>query len=299
MPELPEVETIARDLRAAVVGRRILEVALLRADVVRFPDPAGFVAGLGGAVVDAVGRRGKYLLLTLGRDPGGGRWGADIGGGVRLPAAAPGADPAELVVHLGMTGHLDVCEAAAGLRPHTHLRCRLEGGLELRFADARRFGRLLLGPHAPLEQAGVLPRLGVEPLAPEFTPAALDTVLRRTRRTVKAALLDQRGVAGLGNIYVDEACFRARVRPQRRCHRLTRADRARLHAAVVAVLEAAVRNRGSSIDDYRDVWDARGSHQEVLLAYGRGGLPCVTCGSPMRRAVVAGRTTAWCHSCQR
>jgi formamidopyrimidine-DNA glycosylase len=116
---------------------------------------------------------------------------------------------------------------------------------------------------------------------------------------VKAALLDQRGIAGLGNIYVDEICHRAGVRPTRRCSRLTRAERARLHAAVTAVLLAAIRNRGSTIDDYRDLWNAQGSHQEELRVYGRSGLPCPGCGTVLRRTVVAGRGTTYCPQCQR
>lgn len=283
MPELPEVETVARDLREAVVGRTVQAVLVLRADVVRFPDPATFTAHLTGAGIDAVARRGKFLQLALHR-----------------PAAVDRRRGEDLlVVHLGMTGHLDVSAADAEPRPHTHLRCRLDDGRELRFADARRFGRVLLGPLELLVASRLMPRLGVEPLSPEFTPAALDSHLRVTRRTVKAALLDQRGIAGLGNIYVDEACHAAGIRPQRRCHRLTRAERARLHAAIVAVLEKGVRNRGTTIDDYRDIWNARGTNQDQLQAYGRGGSPCLRCGALMRRGVVAQRGTSWCPACQR
>ena len=234
---------------------------------------------LPGAVVEEVQRRGKYLFLRLGGDG---------------PAAGQ-----DLVVHLGMTGHLLVCEAAAPCAPHTHLRALLDDGRELRYDDARRFGRVLLGERAALRALGVLPALGVEPLDAEFTAAHLDTLLRRTTRTVKAALLDQRGVAGLGNIYVDEVCHRAAVRPTRRCHRLTRRERAALHAAVVSVLRTAIRNRGSSVDDYRDLWDARGTHQEELRVYGRGGQPCLACGAALRRTVVAGRGTTYCATCQR
>jgi formamidopyrimidine-DNA glycosylase len=279
MPELPEVETVVRDLRPELTGRSLLTAVLTLDRLVRFPDPRTFVEGLRGARIEDVRRRGKYLLL---------------------PLARPEGDADELVVHLGMTGHLEVREVDAPVRPHTHLRASLDDGRELRYADARQFGRLLLGPRAVLEDAHAMPRLGVEPLSAEFTAAALDTVLRTTKRSVKAALLDQRGVAGLGNIYVDEACFRAGVKPQRRCPRLSRRERAALHEAIVAVLDSAVRNRGSSVDDYRDAWDAKGSNQEVLLAYGRAGLPCLRCGYPaLRRAVVAGRGTSWCPGCQR
>ena len=274
MPELPEVETVARDLRSEVVGRRVVEVSLGHPGVIRHPAPEQFVAGLTGAAFTAVQRRGKYILCPL-----------DSGD--------------DLVVHLGMTGHLDVVAPEQPQRPHTHLRAVLDDGRELRFADPRRFGRLLLGGRDDLIAARALPRLGLEPFDPEFTAERLDAVLRRTTRMLKAALLDQTGVAGLGNIYVDEICHAAGVRPTRRCHRLTRRERQALHQATLDVLAKAVRNRGSSIDDYRDLRDARGNHQEELQAYGRGGMPCFRCGTVMRRTVVSGRTTVYCPGCQR
>ena len=274
MPELPEVETVARDLRGAVTGRRIERVTVDRPDIVRVPDGRMLPALLTGQRFEGIERRGKYLLLGL-----------DSGD--------------ELMVHLGMTGHLLVCDADAPVAKHTHLRASLDDGHELRFDDARRFGRIAYGSREALTAARVLPRLGVEPLSEAFSQDRLDAVLRTTTRTVKAALLDQKGVAGLGNIYIDEACFLAGVRPTRRCHRLTRRERAALLDAIRKVLTAAVVNRGSSIDDYRDVWNARGSNQERLQVYGRGGMPCFECGTTLRRTVAAGRTTVYCTSCQR
>jgi formamidopyrimidine-DNA glycosylase len=274
VPELPEVETVARDLRGAVTGRRIEGVTVDRPDVVRVPDGRMLPALLAGQRFEGVERRGKYLLLRL-----------DSGD--------------ELMVHLGMTGHLLVCDADAPVAKHTHIRASLDDGRELRFDDARRFGRVAYGSREALTAARVLPRLGVEPLSEAFSQDRLDAVLRTTTRTVKAALLDQRGVAGLGNIYIDEACFLAGVRPTRRCHRLTRRQRAALLDAIRRVLTAAVINRGSSVDDYRDVWNARGSNQERLQVYGRGGMPCFTCGTTLSRTVNAGRTTVYCASCQR
>lgn len=274
MPELPEVETVAGDLRSTVVGRTVVSVSLGHPKVLRFPVPAVFAAVLPGQRIDSVTRLGKFIFCRL--------------------------DSAEdLVFHLGMTGHLLVCAPGTPVAPHTHLRAGLDDGRELRYDDARRFGRILLGPRTTLEDSRVLPTLGVEPLSDEFTTARLDAVLRTTTRTVKAALLDQRGVAGLGNIYVDEACHLAGVRPGRRCHTLTRAQRAALHAAIPTVLQAAISNRGSSIDDYRDAWNARGSNQERLQVYGRGGRPCFRCGTVLRQATIAGRTTVHCPACQR
>ncbi len=273
MPELPEVETVARDLRGAVTGRRIDGVSVTRPDIVRMPEGTVLPALLTGQRVEAVERQGKYLLLGL-----------DSGD--------------DLMVHLGMTGHLLVCDAGLPVAKHTHIRATLDDGRELRFDDARRFGRIAYGSRDALTAAGVLPRLGVEPLSDAFSQERLDAVLRRTTRTVKAALLDQRGVAGLGNIYIDEACHLAGVRPTKRCHRLTRRERAALLDAIRVVLSAAVANRGSSVDDYRDVWNSRGSNQERLQVYGRGGQPCFRCGATLRRTVTAGRTTVYCAHCQ-
>jgi len=274
VPELPEVETVARDLRGAVTGRRIEHVIVDRPDVVRVPDGRMLPALLTGQRFEAVERRGKYLLLGL-----------DSGD--------------ELMVHLGMTGHLLVCDADAPVAKHTHIRASLDDGRELRFDDARRFGRVAYGSREALTTARVLPRLGVEPLSDAFSQDRLDAVLRTTTRTVKAALLDQKGVAGLGNIYIDEACFMAGVRPTRRCHRLTRRERAALLDAIRRVLTAAVVNRGTSVDDYRDVWNARGSNQERLQVYGRAGMPCFACGKTLRRTVNAGGTAVSCASCRR
>jgi formamidopyrimidine-DNA glycosylase len=274
VPELPEVETVVRDLRGAVVGRRVLRVDVLHTGVLRFPLPEAFVAGLTGASFSGVDRIGKFIFGQL-----------DSGD--------------ELVVHLGMTGHLLVTAPGDPLAPHTHVRCGLDDGCELRYDDARRFGRVLLGSRETLRAARVLPALGVDPLTADFTAAHLDTVLRGTTRMLKAALLDQGGVAGLGNIYVDEVCHLAGVRPTRRCHRLTRRERQAIFDAIPVILHRAIAARGSSIDDYRDVWNARGSAQERLQVYGRGGQACFRCGAVLAQTVVAGRTTVYCPKCQR
>jgi len=274
MPELPEVETVARDLREELVGRTFLSAWTAQPGVLRFPSPEALATALPGQRVEVVRRRGKYILCDLRS--------SDV-----------------LIFHLGMTGHLQVLAQAAPVVRHTHFRALLDDGRELRFDDARRFGRVMLGSLSRLEEQRQLPPLGVEPLSDEFTPAILDGLLRRTTRILKAALLDQAVVAGLGNIYVDEACHLAGVRPTRRARRLTRQERMALHAAIRHVLTAAIANRGSSIDDYRDLWNATGSHQEELRVYGRGGEPCLRCGTVLKKTVVAGRTTVYCPRCQR
>lgn len=274
MPELPEVETVARDLRSALVGRRIEDVRLSRGDILRTPPADVFTQVIAGQSVTGVDRRGKFILVQM-----------------------DGGD--DFMVHLGMTGHLLVCDGDAPEARHTHLRARLDDGRELRFDDTRRFGRLAYGSRAQLEGEHAMPALGVEPLSDEFTPDALWRLLHPSTRTLKAALLDQSRVAGLGNIYIDEACFAAGVRPTRRCNRVTCAQMTALRDAIRATLQRAIVNRGSSVDDYRDVWNARGNHQEVLQVYGRGGEPCFRCGTTLKRTVIGGRTTVYCQHDQR
>jgi formamidopyrimidine-DNA glycosylase len=275
MPELPEVETVVRGLRRLLPGRTVADVTLGPHTVVRHPQGDAFAGAIRGRTWSGVERRGKFIRCRM----------------------AGTAD--ELIVHLGMTGHLIVTEAAAEPAPHTHFRMQLDGGHELRFDDARRFGRVLLGPWDALVQAALLPALGMEPLGREFDRQLFHARLRKTERNVKAVLLDQAFVAGLGNIYVDEICHLAGVRPARRASSLTRTQRDALFDHTPAVLRQAIRNRGTTISDYRDAWNAEGTNQERLLAYGRGGLPCLSCGTAMRKSVVAGRGTTHCPRCQK
>ncbi|NNM97052.1 MAG: bifunctional DNA-formamidopyrimidine glycosylase/DNA-(apurinic or apyrimidinic site) lyase [Candidatus Dormibacteraeota bacterium] len=273
MPELPEVETIVRDLRPHVVGSRVEALVHLNPAVVRYPDPGDVAVGLEGRTVACLGRRGKFIQLWL-------------------------DSKQELVVHLGMTGTLTLEAAAAPLRTHTHLRLGLDSGSELRYRDPRRFGRVLLGTESELEQAGVMPRLGVEPFAPDFASGLAAEVLRTSRRPVKAVLLDQSVIAGCGNIYADEACFLARVRPGRRAWRLSTSERRRLLAALPIVMAEAIERRGTSFSDYRDGFGAKGQAFESLFVYGRGGRACVRCRSTLRQVRIAGRTTVFCGRCQ-
>ncbi|HZV50256.1 MAG TPA: bifunctional DNA-formamidopyrimidine glycosylase/DNA-(apurinic or apyrimidinic site) lyase [Candidatus Dormibacteraeota bacterium] len=276
MPELPEVETVAAQLRSRVVGRTILACRLWTPGMVRHPSPDAFVLRLAGRRIEAVTRRGKYLLHRL----------SGCGGEL-------------LVVHLGMTGTWTCVPAEAPEPGHLHLVLELDDGCQLRYRDTRRFGRLLLGAEADLLAAGVLPRLGPEPLDPAFTPEALHRLLRGRRAPLKALLLDQRVVAGLGNIYADEACFRAGLRPDRPGGSLSRRSAARLHDALREVLLEAIANGGSSVDDYRDARGEPGRQQERLLVYGRAGRPCLRCGRRLAVIRLAGRSTVFCRRCQR
>ncbi len=273
MPELPEVETIVADLRPHLVGRTIMHCELRFPSIVRHPEPETFIDSITGMRIEAVGRRGKFILIALGMR--------------RL-----------LVVHLGMSGQLRLVDATTEIANHTHAIFDLEDGRALRYRDPRRFGRLLLGTEDELLISGTLPKLGPEPIDPSFDAEELFKRFQRRRAPVKAVLLDQSTVAGVGNIYADESLHRARLRPDRAAGSLSRKSVRRLHESLRDSLEVAIRNRGSSVDTYRDAWGDMGNQQEELLVYGRAGEPCLTCGRPLSIVRIAGRSTVFCRRCQ-
>jgi formamidopyrimidine-DNA glycosylase len=274
MPELPEVETIIADLRPHLVGRTIVRCELRFPSIVRHPEPETFIDSITGLRIESAGRRGKFILIALGAG--------------RL-----------LVIHLGMSGQLRLVDPATEIANHTHAMLDLDDGKQLRYRDPRRFGRLLLGTEDELLLSGTFPKLGPEPIDPTFDAEELFKRFRRRRAPLKAVLLDQATVAGVGNIYADESLHRARLRPDRIAGSLSRKSVRRLHASLRDSLEVAIRNRGSSVDTYRDAWGQVGSQQESLLVYGRAGEPCFTCGRPLAVVRLAGRTTVFCTRCQR
>ena len=298
MPELPEVETIARDLRGLVTGSRVAGVRSNWARTLRSHAPEDFAAAVTGREIEGVGRRGKQLLIWLG---------ASGAAGPVEPAAAPvehAAGPAVLTVHLKMTGQLFVVPAATPQDRHVHLVLELVDGRELRFRDMRKFGRIGLYRRDPAtglpldgEADGVL-AAGPEPLADEFTAAHFAALLAHRRGRLKTLLLNQDFVAGVGNIYADEALWRARLHPLRDGHTVRPGEARRLHGALRDVLAEAVERRGSSVDDYTAP-EGDGSMQEHLDVYQRAGEPCNRCGRPIRRIVVGGRSTHFCAWCQR
>ncbi|TME23041.1 MAG: bifunctional DNA-formamidopyrimidine glycosylase/DNA-(apurinic or apyrimidinic site) lyase [Chloroflexi bacterium] len=290
MPELPEVETIVADLRPHLVGRTIVRCELNFPTIVRHPEPEEFVDAVVGMRIDSMGRRGKYILISL-TPPH--LWG---GGG---EAAGGAANNLQLVVHLGMTGQLRLVDPVAPLANHTHAVFFLDDGRQLRYRDPRRFGRLLLGTEQALLSSKKMPRLGPEPIDPEFAPDELYRRLRTRRAAIKAVLLDQGAIAGVGNIYADESLHKARLRPDRIAGSLSKKSARRLHESLRESLTLAIANRGSSVDTYRDAWGEIGGQQEKLLVYGRAGEPCFTCGRPLSAIRIAGRTTVFCRRCQR
>ena len=272
MPELPEVETIRRQLAPYVAGRTIESVEILDARWTRPDAPLVVQRELSGARVLELSRSGKYLCWALSGD----RY---------------------LLMHLRMTGALLVDPPAEP--PHTRVRFRLDEGRRLVYVDPRRFGtgHLLLG--RTRRDAYLAERIGIEPHTPEFTTEHLFRLTRGRRAPIKSFVLDQRRIAGVGNIYADEALFRAGIHPLRAAGRLNRAQVDRLRDAIEQALTAGIDAKGASIDDFRHVDGARGSFQDRFLIHRRAGLPCPRCGAVVRKLVVGGRGTYVCERCQR
>ena len=273
MPELPEVETVRARLEPVLTGRRFDRVEILDPRVTRPFEPHEVAAELAGEVVDAVERRGKYLVCRF-------RTGR------------------VLLIHLRMTGTLrHVREGAPEHDPHLRVVVRLDDGSDVIYRDVRRFGTwLLLEPGE--EQAYLGQRLGEEPLSRAFTPASLAARLDRRRAPVKAALLDQRAAAGMGNIYADEALWRAQIHPLRAAGDLDEQEVKRLHKAVREALKAGIARQGTTLRDYRTPDGAEGRMQTALRVYGREGEPCYRCGAQIGKTRAGGRGTWYCPSCQ-
>lgn len=283
MPELPEVETVARGLQGSVAGRRILSVTLRKTDFM--DDPAAIERELPGRQIARVERFGKFMLLQLVSKSGAGEIIAEGG------AAASEA----LLVHLGMTGNLAPHFAEQPLDKHSHVIFTLDDGRELRYTDPRRFGRMayLAGETLATE----LLRFGAEPLlvmAPEFARR-----IRGSRARIKALLLDQRVLRGVGNIYADESLWSAGIHPAKSGARLTAQEAETLRKALQKILRKAIQMRGSSISDFVDTQGVAGEYQQHHKAYGREGQKCFRCGAKIRRIIVAGRSSYFCPVCQR
>ncbi len=300
MPELPEVETIVADLRPHLVGRTVERCELSFPTIVRHPEPEEFIDAVTGMRIESVTRRGKYILIGLEpSDPRIVRTNQrDLTAEHRIVRTNQDGGDLRLVVHLGMTGHLSVVDPVKPLEKHTHAVFFLDDGRQLRYRDPRRFGRLLLGTEEALLASKKMPVLGPEPIDPDFAADELYRRLRKRRSALKAVLLDQGAIAGVGNIYADESLHRARLRPSRIANTVSKRSARRLHESLRESLELAIANRGSSVDTYRDAWGEAGTQQEKLLVYGRGGEPCFTCGRPLSMIRIAGRTTVFCRRCQ-
>ena len=286
MPELPEVETIARGVDERLRGDRVMDVWFgSHRDLLK--TPAGRQEkGLRGRRIQTVHRTGKHIVVELGPQQGdGAEWRAE---------ERRGAIAAQWIVHLGMTGRLLVTTPDAEVVKHTHVRLTMESGRELRFVDPRRFGKL---EFRDLGRGEGFAAPGAEPL--EIAAAEFSELFRGRKLAIKAALLNQGLMTGVGNIYADESLFRAGIRPRRRAGSLTRVEMERLRLALGEVLRQAIRLGGSSVSDYVDAEGVRGFFQLEHCVYQRTGEPCRTCGKPIKRVVVAGRSTHYCPGCQR
>ena len=281
MPELPEVETVARGLRRTIVGRRILSVRLGKTDFI--DDPAALEQHLPGKQIESVERYGKFMLLRLSQVKG-----------VGSSAANGDAAPAALLVHLGMTGQIAPNPAAQPWEKHTHACFLLDDHRELRYTDARRFGRLAYLAAGPLAEE--LLSFGADPLEISAEEFVKQTRTRRAR--IKALLLDQGFLRGVGNIYADESLWRAKIHPARLGATLKKEQAATLHRVLREILEKAIAMRGSSISDFLDAEGQPGEYQRHHRAYGREGKVCHRCGTVIRRAIVAGRSSYFCPKCQ-
>ncbi|MFI5244895.1 MAG: bifunctional DNA-formamidopyrimidine glycosylase/DNA-(apurinic or apyrimidinic site) lyase [Gemmatimonadales bacterium] len=275
MPELPEVETIARDLESTVRGATVRAAHVFRADVLRGSRAKVFAGRIAGATLDRFWRRAKYVV-------------ADLSTGDRL------------VVSPRFTGALLVEPApfrrSAG--DYTCIQFPLADGRTLRFRDVRRLGTVEL--MAPRRFESFTRAIGPEPLDVSFTAERFTQIVRASTRAIKTILMDQRRIAGIGNIYANEALWRARIRPTRRGSSLTRAQAAALHAEAIDVLRAAVEQRGTSFRDYQDPYGGRGGFLGLVKVYGRSGEPCARCGTILRSShALEGRVTVWCTACQK
>jgi formamidopyrimidine-DNA glycosylase len=271
MPELPEVETVVRGLRASLPGRRILSVRLGKTDFI--DDPAALGEHLPGCKIAAVERIGKFICIELDSESS-----ADW----------------RLLVHLGMTGRLGVRSPDEAVVPHTHGFFELDDGNELRYTDIRRFGRILLVPGSGLPE--FQRHLGDDALS--VSAAEFSRQVRRRRTRIKAFLLDQKALRGMGNIYADESLWRARIHPARLAANLNVQEITRLHQAMQQILRTAIKLGGSSISDFLDVEGKRGSYQVRHRVYGREGEKCFRCGAVIERIIVAGRSSHFCPRCQ-
>jgi formamidopyrimidine-DNA glycosylase len=291
MPELPEVETVRLGLAAALQGHTLARVAVNRADL-RVPFPENFALRLKGRHVAQLRRRAKYLLLDLNRNE-------------------------TLVIHLGMSGRMTIHGAKAPVKPgrfhntapqdgggqgkHDHVVFMTEEGTRIVFTDHRRFGLMALVATDALEKDPLFAGLGPEPLDADFTPTVLSAALKGKKTPIKSALLDQRVVAGLGNIYVCEALFRARISPKRLAKAVAGARAEKLVPAIKTVLREAIKAGGSSLRDYAKADGELGYFQHHFAVYDREGKPCpgTDCGGVIKRIVQAGRSTFYCPSCQK
>lgn len=281
MPELPEVETVRRGLEAVTLDQVITGGEVLLDRTVAYPAaPTEFVNGLIGTAISSWHRRGKYLLAQLQRHDQAAGW---------------------LGVHLRMTGQLLWLASDEPVQKHCRIRLFFDSQRELRFVDQRTFGRMWWVPPGQPPESVItgLQKLGAEPLSDEFSLAYFSRVLKNRRRPIKNALLEQSLIAGIGNIYADEALFMSRIHPLTLAHELQPAQLEKLHAAIIEVLETSIGEGGTTFSDFRDIQGVNGNYGGLAWVYGRDRTPCRVCGTTIERIKLAGRSAHFCPQCQR
>ena len=274
MPELPEVEPIKNSLAPQIIGLQIQEVTISLPKLIQIPSAEELMANIKHKTILQISRRGKYLLFHL-------------------------SQHLIMVVHLRMTGRLVYCSPDTPMEKHTHIIFDLNNQQQLRYTDIRQFGRILLTSQDQMDQLPGLKDLGVEPLEDNFNLEFLQKNLAPKRTRLKALLLNQAFIAGLGNIYTDEALYRAGLYPGRLGNSLSPHEMIKLHQAIQEVLTQGIQNRGTSLKDYVDGNGSPGSYQNKLLVYGRAGQACPQCGESILRIQMAGRSTFFCPQCQK
>ncbi len=273
MPEMPEVETVRRSLEAILPGKTILRTEVRLARIIKSSDAETFCRDLAMRRIEAIKRRGKALIILFSGD-------------------------LALAVHLRMTGRLYLRSEAGEKENFIRIIFFLDSGEELVYEDVRTFGTLHLVGQEAVQDLSYFKKLGPEPLSSEFTLQYLSEAMRKNKSRIKGFLLDQRKIAGLGNIYVDEALFASGIHPCRRTGDISEAEQKRLFIAVNEIIAAAIENRGTSFRDYVDGEGKKGNNQNHLKVYGRAAEPCFVCGNAIERSVVAGRGTHFCAHCQ-
>lgn len=273
IPELPEVETVRRSLTELVVGKTVKDVKVDWPKMVKHPlEIEQFQDALSGQQIVDVDRRGKFLIFLL--------------------------DDYALVSHLRMEGHYRLYKEDDAIDKHTHVTFRFTDGTEMRYLDVRKFGTMHLFSKGTERDLLPLAKLGPEPFSKQFTKHYLAKRLQRTTRIIKAVLLDQTVVVGIGNIYADEVLFRSKIHPERRANKLTKEEISKLHIEIIQTLKESVLAGGSSVNSYMDAHGMSGTYQEQLVVYGRNGERCNTCGSLLEKIKAAGRGTHFCPTCQ-
>lgn len=294
MPELPEVETVRRVLGPHLLGRRIQAVHIYNAQVIAAPAPDVFAAAVTGRVISSFERRGKFLQLYFAGDE---RLAAQRSGATE-ETAPPQESGAHLTLHLRMTGCLSIEPQKAPREKHTHLAFALSDGSELRFEDTRRFGRFWLFEEGEADTSGIV-ALGPEPFDGALSEDYLKDCGGRKKKSLKELLLDQHTVAGIGNIYADEIAFAAHLLPDRPSNTLSKEEWARLARAIPERLAYFTEKNTISFEEYSKTRGKDYRNTPYLQVYGRAGMPCPACGSPLERTVIAGRSSVYCPHCQK